>query len=61
MNISLQELKAMAQDANVQGWDKLQKDELLNALYSNRKYAMILDYMEDYGISLEEAADMARR
>ena len=50
----------MAQDANVKGYTKMNKDELLNALYSNRKYGLILDYMEDYGVSLEVAEDMAR-
>lgn len=60
MNITLNELKTMAQDANVKGYTKMNKDELLNALYSNRKYGLILDYMEDYGVSLEVAEDMAR-
>lgn len=57
--ITVKELRAMAKDANIKGFSKLKKDELMNALYSNRKYGLILDYMEDYGVSLEVAKDMA--
>ena len=49
----------MAKDANVKGWSKLSKAELISELYVSRKYGLILDYMEDYGVSLEEAKDMA--
>ena len=49
----------MAKDANVKGWSKLGKSELISELYVSRKYGLILDYMEDYGVSLEEAKDMA--
>ena len=59
MTIKLKELREMAKDANVKNWKSLSKDDLLNELYSNRHYGLILDYMEDYGVSLEEAKDMA--
>lgn len=58
--LTVKELKTMAAEANVQGRTKMTKDELLNALRTTRKFALILDYMEDYNISLEEATDMAR-
>ena len=59
MNITLKELKEMAKDAKVKGYSSMKKNELLKALYSIPKYGLILDYMEDYGVSLEVAEDMA--
>lgn len=60
MRISIKELKEMAKDANVKGYTSMKKDELISKLQVTRKYGLILDYMQDYGISLEEAKDMAR-
>lgn len=57
--LTVKQLKEMAKDANVKGWSKLGKAELISELYVSRKYGLILDYMEDYGVSLEEAKDMA--
>lgn len=58
--LKVKELKAMAKEANVKGWRSLKKADLIKELQVTRKYGLILDYMEDYGISLEEAKDMAR-
>ena len=52
-------MKAMAKDAKVKGYTKLKKNELLRELRVTKKYGLILDYMEDYGVSLEVAEDMA--
>ena len=57
--LTVKQLKEMAKDANVKGWSKLSKAELISELQVSRKYGLILDYMEDYGVSLEEAKDMA--
>lgn len=57
--LTVKELKQMAKEANVKGFSKLKKDELISELQVTRKYGLILDYMEDYGVSLEVAKDMA--
>ena len=57
--LTVKELREMAKEANVKNWKSLKKDELISELYVSRKYGLILDYMEDYGVSLEIAKDMA--
>ena len=57
--LTVKELREMAKEANVKNWNSLKKDELISELYVSRKYGLILDYMEDYGVSLEIAKDMA--
>ena len=57
--LTVKEMKAMAKDAKVKGYTKLKKNELLRELRVTKKYGLILDYMEDYGVSLEVAEDMA--
>lgn len=57
--LTVKQLKEMAKDANVKGRSTLGKSELISELQVSRKYGLILDYMEDYGVSLEEATDMA--
>lgn len=57
-NLKVKELKEMAKDANVKGWKNLKKAELIKELQVTRKYGPIFDYMEDYGISFEDAKDM---
>lgn len=57
--LKVKELKAMAEKANVKGWKSMKKEQLIEALQVTRKYGPIFDYMEDYGVSFEEAKDMA--
>ena len=57
-NLKVKELKEMAKDANVKGYKSLKKAELIKELQVTRKYGPIFDYMEDYGISFEDAKDM---
>ena len=57
--LKVKELKAMAEKANVKGYKKKKKEQLIEALQVTRKYGPIFDYMEDYGVSFEEAKDMA--
>ena len=56
---TVKELKEMAKDANITNYKNLKKDELMNELYGDRHYGLILDYMQDYEVSLEVAKDMA--
>ena len=53
------QLKEMAKEANVKGYKSMKKAELIKELQVTRKYGTILDYMEDYNVSLEVAEDMA--
>lgn len=57
--LTLKELREMAKEANVKGFSKLNKADLISELWVTREYGLILDYMEDYGVSLEVAKDMA--
>lgn len=57
--LKVKELKAMAEKANVKGYKSMKKEQLIEALQVTRKYGPIFDYMEDYGVSFEEAKDMA--
>lgn len=56
--LKVKELKVMAEKANVKGWKSMKKEQLIEALQVTRKYGPIFDYMEDYGVSFEEAKDM---
>ena len=57
--LKVKQLREMAKDANVKGFSKLKKADLISELWTTREYGLILDYMEDYGVSLEVAQDMA--
>ena len=57
--LTVKELRGLAKDAKVKVGTNLKKEELIKELYNDRHCALIFDYMEDYGVSLEIAQDMA--
>ena len=57
--LKVKELREMAKEANVKNWKSLKKADLISELWVSRRYALIFDYMEDYGVSFEIAEDMA--